>query len=167
MLHKLHIQDPVTAKGPKSACLVMIEILHHYDLLARHPRHFLKKSFRIRHMMEHGHKNRHIITFIRERDPGTVIKHHGSLLITGLHNIQHQMLVPPLFKRPRVKPPSTPKIQDPASPGDLIFKKPNDLFRPGLESTVGEIPDDPVQYPTLKELQAFLNGDPILDRYGF
>ena len=118
-------------------------------------------------MMKHGHENRHFKTLIRKRDLRTFVQHHRRFLITGIHNIQHQRLMSPFFERLGVKAPTTSQIQDPAFPRDLVLKKPNDPFRPRLERTMGETSDDPVQYPTLKGLQTFLNGDHFLDRYGF
>ena len=77
------------------------------------------------------------------------------------------MLVPSLCERLGVKTPATPQIQDPASLWDLFFKKLNDLFCPNLKSAMSEMPDDPVQYPALKDPQAILNGIPNLVRNGF
>jgi hypothetical protein len=77
------------------------------------------------------------------------------------------MLMPSLLERLGVKTPTAPEIQDPASSRELIFKKPNDLFCPSLKSPMNEIPDDPVQYPALKDLQTILNGIYNLARYSF
>ena len=72
-----------------------------------------------------------------------------------------------LLERLGVKTPTAPEIQDPTSSRELIFKKLNDLFCPGFKSPMNEIPDDPVQYPALKDLQTILNGIYNLARYGF
>jgi len=146
---------------------VMIKILDHHNLVPCHPLHFFKKRLRVRHVMKHGHENRYIKALIRKRDPDTIIQHHRCFLVAGIHHIQHQRLVPPLFKRLGIKTPTTAQIQDPASPRDLFFKKLNDLFRPGFKSAVSKMSDDPVQYPTLKGLQIILNGIHDLVRYDF
>ncbi len=167
MFHEFHIQKPVAAKGPEPAGRVMIKILDNHDLTARHPPHFFEKRLWVRHVMKHGHENRHIKTLIRKWDLETIIQHHRRLLVAGVHDIQNQMLMPSLFERLGVKTPTAPQIQDPASPRDLIFKKLNDLFCPDLESAMSEMPDDPVQYPALKDPQVILNGVHDLVRYGF
>ena len=145
----------------------MIKIFDDHDLPARHPPHFFEKRLRIRHVMKHGHEDRHIKTLIRERDPGTIIQHDRRLLVAWVYNIQDQMLMPPLFERPGIKTPTATEIQDPASLRDLIFKKLNDLFCPDFKSAMSEMPDDPVQYPALKDLQVILNGVHDLVRYVF
>ena len=75
--------------------------------------------------------------------------------------------MPPLFERFGIKTPTTPEIQDPASPRDLIFKKLSDLFCPDLESAMSKMSDDPVQYPALEGLKASLDKVRDLDCYGF
>ena len=62
------------------------------------------------------------------------------------------------FKRRRIKTPTTAEIQNATFFGNLPFKKLYDLFRPGLESSMEEIPDNTVQEATLKMLQTLLNG---------
>ena len=167
MYHEFYIQKPVTTNGPEPANRVMIKIFHDHDLLARHPPHFFEKRLGVRHVMKHGHENRHIKTLIRERDLEAIIQHHRCLLVAGVHDIQNQVLMAPPFERLGVKTPTAPEIQDPASPKDLIFKKLNDLFCPNLESAMSELSDDPVQYPALKDPQVILNGVHDLVRYGF
>jgi hypothetical protein len=66
--------------------------------------------------------------------------------------------MPPLFQRFGVKAPTASQIQDPACPGDLFFKKLNNLLCPGFKSAMSKMSDNPVQYPALEDLQIMLNG---------
>jgi hypothetical protein len=75
--------------------------------------------------------------------------------------------MPPFLERLGIKPPTASEIQDPAFSRDLIFKKLDDLFCPNLKSNVSEMPDDPVQDPTLKSLKFILDGIFNLIRNGF
>lgn len=144
MRHEFHIQKPVTANSPAPADCMVIKIFYDHDLLTRYPPYFLEKRLRVRHVMKHRYKDRHIKTLIRERDPGAIIQHHRSPLVTGFYDIQNQMFMSSCLKRRGIKTPAASQIQNPAPPRDLTFKKPNDLFCPGFQSAMSEIPDNPV-----------------------
>lgn len=152
MIQPFQIQHPVTKDRPATADAMMVKIFHHNDLIPRHPPYFTEQYFWIRHMMQHRDQKGHIKALVRKRDPGTIINNDRRFLITGLHDIHHEVFVAPPFKRLAIKPPAAAKIEDPAVCGNLIFKKPGDLFSPPLERAMKTITHKPVQCPSQKGL---------------